>query len=66
MKELADGTLVTSRGYYFLLDWNDNNEKKLMYGLYGLSRLCDSNINQYIYLMEKAMESELKSLKEKK
>jgi len=35
MKTLADGTKVTSRGFYFLLDWNDRNDKKMMSDLYG-------------------------------
>jgi hypothetical protein len=25
MKKLSDGTLVSDRSYYFLLDWNEND-----------------------------------------
>ena len=63
MKELADGKQVTSRGFYFLLDWNDRNDKKIMYNLYGVMRLHELTLHQYIYLMEKAMSDELNSLK---
>jgi hypothetical protein len=63
MKELADGKQVTSRGFYFLLDWNDRDDKKIMYGLYGVMRLAELELHQYAYLMEKAMADELTMLK---
>lgn len=28
MKQLSDGTMVEPDAYYFLLDWNDNDQKK--------------------------------------
>lgn len=62
MKKLADGTKVSSRGFYFLLDWNDQNNKKIMSDLYNVMRLYELNKHQYIYLMEHAMADELKSL----
>jgi len=62
MKELADGTQVSSRSYYFVLDFNDRNNKKIMYDLYGVMRLHELTKHQYIYLFKHAIEAELKSL----
>lgn len=62
MKELVDGTQVTSRGYYFLLDWNDKNNKKIMTDLYDVNRQYDLTKHQYVYLMKRAMSDELKGL----
>jgi DNA phosphorothioation-dependent restriction protein DptG len=62
MKELADGSRVTSRGFYFLLDWNDQNDKKMMSDLYGVMRLHELTRHQYAYMMKHAMADELKSL----
>ena len=63
MKELADGTQVTSRSFYFLLDWNDRNNWQVMQGLYGEMKLSQLKKHQYVYLFEKAMASELEVLK---
>ena len=62
MKELADGTVVSARGFYFLLDWNDRNDKKMMSDLYGVMRLHELVRHQYLYMMKHAMADELKSL----
>lgn len=62
MKELADGTQVTSRGFYFLLDWNDRNNKRVMSDLYSVMRLHELTKHQYVYLMKLAMADELKLL----
>lgn len=62
MQTLKDGTEVTSRGFYFLLDWSDNDDKQTIYGLYGVHKLRDLDKGQYTYLMKTAMDSELKSL----
>lgn len=32
---------VPSRCYYYMLDWNDQNEKKEMFDSYGKMRLAD-------------------------
>ena len=63
MKTLADGSQVSARGFYFLLDWNDRNNKKIMSDLYGVMRLHELTKHQYIYLMEHAMVDDLKTLK---
>jgi len=62
MKELADGTQVTSRSFYFLLDWNDRNNWEVMQSLYGQMKLSQLQKHQYIYLFKKAVESELEVL----
>ncbi len=62
MKTLADGTQVSARGFYFLLDWNDGNNKQVMSNLYDVMRLHELTKHQYIYLMKHAMADELKSL----
>ena len=62
MKELADGTQVTSRSFYFLLDWNDRNNWQVMHGLYGQMKLSQLCKHQYVYLFKKAMASEVEIL----
>lgn len=62
MKKLADGTDVSSRGFYFLLDWNDRNDKKVMSNLYGEVKLKDLTLHQYLYMMKHAMADEIKNL----
>jgi len=62
MKELADGTKVSSRSYYFLLDFNDRDGWKTMHGLWNIMKLHELNKQQYIYLFKKAVEAELKGL----
>jgi hypothetical protein len=62
MKTLADGTQVTSRSYYFLLDFNDRDSWETMHGLWGIMKLNELNKQQYIYLFKKAVEKEIKKL----
>ena len=62
MKTLADGALVSARGFYFLLDWNDRNDKKVMSNLYGEVKLKDLTLHQYTYLMKHAMADEINFL----
>lgn len=64
MKTLADGTQVTSRSFYFLLDFNDRDEWKTIHGLWGIMKLSELNKQQYIYLFKKAIERELDILQE--
>jgi len=59
MKTLIDGTQVTSRSYYFLLDFNDKTDRKIMLDLWGIEKLNALNKQQYIYLFKKAMKAEL-------
>lgn len=62
MKELADGTQVSSRSYYFLLDFNDRNNWEIMSSLWGVMKLHELTKSQYVYLFKTAMENELKQL----
>ena len=62
MKKLVDGTQVSSRSYYFLLDFNDENNKKIMNDLYGVMNLSELTKLEYIYLFKKAIDIELKFL----
>lgn len=63
MKELSDGTQVTSRSYYFLLDFNDRDGWKTLVDNFNVRKLHDLNKEQYIKLFEMAVEAELKLLK---
>jgi len=63
MKELSDGTQVSSRSYYYLLDFNDRDSWKTLMEEFGVRRLHDLNIEQYIRLFEIASEKELETLK---
>ena len=59
MKTLADGTQVSSRSFYFLLDFNDRDEWQTIHGLWGIKKLSELNKNQYLYLFKKAVEREI-------
>jgi hypothetical protein len=63
MKELSDGTQVTSRSYYFLLDFNDRDSWNTIVGEFGINRLHDLSKEQYIRLFEIAVEREIETLK---
>lgn len=64
MKELNDGTLVTSRSYYFLLDWNDSNNFRYIVNVIGKPKLHLLNFNEYKNMFEFAAKHELKNLKQ--
>lgn len=50
MKTLSDGSIVTAKSYYFLLDWNEINEKKFIIDNYNKIRLCDLDREEYMIL----------------
>lgn len=53
MKTLKDGTRVSSRTYYYLLDFNDDYENgRVMKELFNKDRLCDLTIDEYKKLFE--------------
>lgn len=60
MKTLADGNEVTARSYYFLLDWNEHDEKKFMFNTFNKMRLCDLTLPEYKKLWMTATTNELK------
>ena len=63
MKTLKNGEQVTSRSYYFLLDFNDRDGWKTLVDNFDVKRLNDLNKEQYIKLFEIAIEAEFKLLK---
>jgi len=65
MKELKDGTQVSARSYYYLLDFNDRDSWRTLVDEFGVTKLHDLNLEQYIRLFEIATEKELKTLKSK-
>lgn len=64
MKTLIDDTEVSARGYYYLLDWNDQDEWKTIQALFGTCKLCELEKHQYIQLFEVATRVDLKRLNE--
>ena len=58
MKELSDGTKVSARSYYFLLDWNDTDNKTFIADHFGKHRLMDLTIEEYSILWLNATTSE--------
>ena len=64
MKVLADGSTVSERSYYFLLDYNDRNDKRPTQNLYGVSRIVDLAKHQYLYLFKQAIAEEAKVLED--
>lgn len=61
MKTLHDGTQVTARSFYNLLDWNDIDGGEYMWDNFKLLRLSQLNKEQYTQLWEHATGNELKS-----
>ena len=62
MKILADGTKVSSRSYYFLLDWNDKNFKTYMSEKFKKDKLTELTIEEYSILWLQATTSEYNNL----
>jgi hypothetical protein len=50
MKTLSDNKNVSARSYYFLLDWNEQDEKKFISNKFNKNRLCDLTIDEYMIL----------------
>lgn len=63
MKELIDYSQVPARGYYFLLDWNEVDERKTMNELFNKNRLCDLELHEYIQLFDIATKKDIEFLK---
>jgi hypothetical protein len=54
MKELADGTQVSPRTYYYLLDFNDRTSWKYIIENFEKNRLKDLTIKEYVELFNHA------------
>jgi hypothetical protein len=65
MKNLNDGSQVIDRTFYFLLDWNDANEKEHIFNTYGVYSLLELNRKQYLELLEYAMKEDLNYMRDK-
>ena len=50
MKTLADGKEVSSRSYYFLLDWNEADSWHFISERFGKNALKDLNLIEYMIL----------------
>lgn len=50
MKALSDDKEVESRGYYYLLDWNERDNWKYISTQFNKNRLCDLTIKEYYQL----------------
>ena len=59
MKTLSDGFEVSSRSYYYLLDWNEVDEWKFIAKEFGKGRLMDLTKEEYKILFNKATTSEM-------
>ena len=62
MKELYDGHKVSSRSYYFLLDWNDSNNFKYIRNIVGVNSLNGCTRKQYKKLFAFATKFELNKM----
>ncbi len=62
MKTLVDGTQVTSRSYYYLLDWNDVDGFKYLTQTLKKNKLMELNILEYMQLFSYATKQEIKSM----
>lgn len=62
MKELSDGTQITARMYYYLLDFNEWNEWKYLRDNFGKKRLHDLNKTEFLMLFKYATESDYKTI----
>ena len=58
MKELIDGTKVSDRSYYYLLDWNEVTGWKYILTNFDTHRLCELKIDQYKQLFAEATRDE--------
>lgn len=62
MKTLADGTQVSARTYYYLLDFNDRYRWKFIIENFNKQKLHELTIEEYIKLFDHATEVDKKLL----
>jgi hypothetical protein len=58
MKLLLDGNKVSSRSYYYLLDFNDSNNKQYIAEKFNKHRLCDLTLSEFKELFNIAISLE--------
>lgn len=63
MKTLADGKQVTSRSFYYLLDWRDRHHDEYpLLNYFCKERLIDLTIDEYIRFFEIATTQDKKEM----
>lgn len=50
MRVLYDDTSVNSRSYYFLMDWNNNDNSNFIYKKFGKTDFYSLTIEEYMLL----------------
>jgi hypothetical protein len=62
MKFLNDGVGVTSASYYYLLEWNEKNNKKFISEKFNKHRLCELDKEEYLILWLNATTDEFNKI----
>lgn len=62
MKELADGSKVDCNSYYFLLAWNEKNNRKEIERRFGTVQICKLKRNEFKQLFLIAMNEAYKEI----
>ena len=62
MKTLSDGTEVSARSYYYLLDWNEQNMWQFISENFNKGRLMDLTISEYKKLFIEATTKDVTQL----
>jgi hypothetical protein len=62
MKQLADGQNVTSRSYYYLLDFNDRDGWKTIMAMFNKPKLLMLVKDEYLALFKAATQIEINKL----
>lgn len=62
MKRLADDKEVLDRQYYYLLDWNEQDNWNYMSRTFGKIRLCDLTLIEFKRLFLHAVNEDYKRL----
>lgn len=62
MRKLADETEVPTRTYYYLLEWNEFDNKEFIVREFAKQRLCDLNRVEFKRLLNKATTDDLNAM----
>lgn len=58
--ETKDGIMVSSRSYYYLLDWNEKNDWEYLYTQYSKMKLKELTYEEYKQLFHYATQCDFK------
>jgi hypothetical protein len=64
MKQTSDGREVPSRIYYFLLEFNERDERTILNEVFKVDRLKDLDYDSFWELFKLASEKELTTFKQ--